>query len=276
MTGNIAPRADRIVLPGGPADLRPPEDIETVMEHLPSSIRDAAGAIEKIEPLAASRSNLVLHVLADEGHFVLKVAEGAYRIGELWAEYTCLTDLEGGLVPVPRAESFGRTENLAYLLREYVPGVPLSDVLGGPEGTAAFTQMTRVLGQIHMHLIPGPSGEEWLESSLRAAEHNMHAGVLDPNEFREGETPETMLERLRATRPVPERPCLIHGDFRAKNLIWSAGRIVAVLDWGFADVGDPYYDYAIATEYGGPETGFRFLDADRLRWMHNLSKFINI
>jgi aminoglycoside phosphotransferase (APT) family kinase protein len=276
VNGNITPRANRIVLPKGPADLGPPVNVDTVMDHLPQSIRDTTGAIGRAEPLAPSSCNLVLHVLTDEGHFVLKVAEGAYRIGELWAEYTCLTDLEGGLVPVPRAETFGRTENLAYLLREYVPGVPLSDVLGGPEGTAAFTQMTRVLGQIHMHLIPGSSGEEWLEDSLRAAEQNMHAGVLDLGEFREGETPEAMLGRLRATRPVPERPCLIHGDFRAKNLIWSAGRIVAVLDWGFADVGDPYYDYAIATEYGGPPTGFRFLDAERLRWMHDLSKFINI
>jgi hypothetical protein len=39
---------------------------------------------------------------------------------------------------------------------------------------------------------------------------------------------------------------------------------------------DPYYDYAIAMEYGGPSGGFHVLDAERLHWMHDLSKFINV
>lgn len=39
-------------------------------------------------------------------------------------------------------------------------------------------------------------------------------------------------------------PVLLHGDFWPENLIWSDGRIAAILDWEDAAVGDPLSDVA--------------------------------
>ncbi len=36
---------------------------------------------------------------------------------------------------------------------------------------------------------------------------------------------------------IPEEPCLVHGDFKASNLLIHEGRLSAVLDWEFAHSG---------------------------------------
>jgi aminoglycoside phosphotransferase (APT) family kinase protein len=42
--------------------------------------------------------------------------------------------------------------------------------------------------------------------------------------------------------PATVDPVLVHGDFRVGNFVWRDGRIVAVLDWEGAGVGDPFED----------------------------------
>jgi aminoglycoside phosphotransferase (APT) family kinase protein len=44
--------------------------------------------------------------------------------------------------------------------------------------------------------------------------------------------------------PDPDRTTLLHGDFWAGNLLWRHDRIVAVIDWEEASVGDPLTDVA--------------------------------
>lgn len=50
------------------------------------------------------------------------------------------------------------------------------------------------------------------------------------------------LVRSEPTRP--ERITLLHGDYRLGNLMVNAKGLVAVLDWEFAHLGDPYQDLA--------------------------------
>lgn len=52
---------------------------------------------------------------------------------------------------------------------------------------------------------------------------------------------------LDLTTPAPaarNRPVLVHADYWPGNLLWSDGRLVAVLDWEDAAVGDPLADLA--------------------------------
>lgn len=59
-------------------------------------------------------------------------------------------------------------------------------------------------------------------------------------------------ERIRAALapvwPLPARnePVLLHGDFWPGNVLWRDGRIVAVIDWEEAKLGDPLSDVAIS------------------------------
>jgi aminoglycoside phosphotransferase (APT) family kinase protein len=49
---------------------------------------------------------------------------------------------------------------------------------------------------------------------------------------------------LASHAPRCARPTLVHGDFRAGNLLFDGGRITGLLDWEFAHIGDPARDLA--------------------------------
>lgn len=53
---------------------------------------------------------------------------------------------------------------------------------------------------------------------------------------------------LAAVWPVPQRNAavLLHGDFWPGNILWQAGKLVAVIDWEDAKSGDPLADLAIS------------------------------
>jgi aminoglycoside phosphotransferase (APT) family kinase protein len=57
---------------------------------------------------------------------------------------------------------------------------------------------------------------------------------------------------LAARRPALQRPTLVHNDFKLDNLVLDPGdltRIVAVLDWEMATIGDPLADLGTALAY---------------------------
>lgn len=51
-------------------------------------------------------------------------------------------------------------------------------------------------------------------------------------------------DALKAAGPAPgsDQPALLHGDYWPGNLIWRDGRLVAVIDWEDARLGDPLAD----------------------------------
>ena len=52
------------------------------------------------------------------------------------------------------------------------------------------------------------------------------------------------LRWLERTKPSPARPMLCHGDFRTGNYLVADGRLAGILDWDFAQWGDPGEDIA--------------------------------
>lgn len=79
------------------------------------------------------------------------------------------------------------------------------------------------------------------------------------------------VEWLRRNPPSrPQRPAIVHADFRTGNLLVENGRLSAVLDWELAHVGDPMEDLAYLClrtwrfrNDGLPVGGFGPLDALR-------------
>ncbi|HTG39740.1 phosphotransferase family protein [Sphingomonas sp.] len=57
---------------------------------------------------------------------------------------------------------------------------------------------------------------------------------------------ERLIEWLPRTVPEQTRTSIVHGDYRIDNLIYAAdsARVVAVLDWELATLGDPLADFA--------------------------------
>jgi aminoglycoside phosphotransferase (APT) family kinase protein len=58
-----------------------------------------------------------------------------------------------------------------------------------------------------------------------------------------GEAP-AVAELLRASRPAERAPVLVHADYHYGNMLFRGGRVVALLDWEIAQVGQPLLDLA--------------------------------
>jgi len=50
--------------------------------------------------------------------------------------------------------------------------------------------------------------------------------------------------RLAETRPSPQAPTLVHGDYHYGNMLFRGGEVVGVLDWEIAELGPPEVDVA--------------------------------
>ncbi|HEX4107558.1 MAG TPA: phosphotransferase family protein [Solirubrobacteraceae bacterium] len=113
----------------------------------------------------------------------------------------------------------------------------------------------------------GPAGRELLAilASIHAVDPAALAGALDPPPAgtaaaaqavarlraaieRDRDGPEPALTDalgwLEAHLPACAQPALVHGDYRAGNLLFDGGHITGVLDWEFAHLGDPARDIA--------------------------------
>ena len=81
----------------------------------------------------------------------------------------------------------------------------------------------KTLAAIHELSRSGP-WEQWFQGQLAQARANMRTNILDPAEFVNIGTPEEVLRRLEEERPEPV-PCLLHGDFRPKNICGNRIRL---------------------------------------------------
>jgi len=76
------------------------------------------------------------------------------------------------------------------------------------------------------------------------------AGVIDEDEIHPQPIVRAAVRRLRRHPPPPaQKLAVVHGDYRSGNFLHDgAGRIIAVLDWEMAHLGDPLEDLAWATD----------------------------
>jgi aminoglycoside phosphotransferase (APT) family kinase protein len=72
------------------------------------------------------------------------------------------------------------------------------------------------------------------------------------------EAMDRLVEWLPTRMPAAETTCVVHGDFRCDNLVFhpSEPRVLAILDWELATLGDPLADFAYyLMVYRMPEAG---------------------
>lgn len=227
---------------------------EILVTSKPMAFDDLAGVAEQVQPgarLCGTRRlkggvSANVHALELEGTDGLRRtvvvrhhggAEWKDRPGHVAAmEYGLLQAAHRNELPVPEPLLLDTSGNLfpePFLVMEFVDGS--TDVPAG-ELDACLEIMATTL--VRLHEVP-TEGLPELPSRI------------DPLPELFDYLPE--LDEWRSLRQHLEgctdsayqgRPVLLHGDFWPGNLVWREGRLIAILDWEDAALGDPAADVA--------------------------------
>ena len=233
-------------------------DLDRLRGYLGSS-RDLTGRM-----FAGGRSNLTYAITDGEQCWVLRRPPLGHVLPtahDMSREYTVLTALAPTDVPVPTTLAFcddNDVNDAPFYVMEMVDGVILRTAaeiakLSPEDARRCADQLVDVLVAIHAvdYKAAGLSefgrpdgyverqvrrwGEQWERSKTR-------------------ELPEIdeLARRLRAALPESPPPTIVHGDYRLDNTMLAPddpGRIVAVLDWEMATLGDPLADVGLFLLY---------------------------
>jgi aminoglycoside phosphotransferase len=247
------------------------------------------GCVRKIKQLRNARCNNVYYISADNGEYVIKIATGGVRKQELKNEADIMVSIKDK-VNVPNIFMLKEKGNISFVLMEYINGDTLQKLLSNSTKNKhdLIHGMGQTLSLIHK-INPQQvcDYENSLTLLLQKATENMENNFLDEDEFiidNEYVEPEKLLNSLTSRYPKMAAVCLLHGDYRPKNIIYNNRNIV--IDWGLSIIGDPYYDLAIILDcyYLNKQEqtifldgyGIKDIDAERLAYFRNLSKFINV
>jgi aminoglycoside phosphotransferase (APT) family kinase protein len=173
-------------------------------------------------------------VLVVDDAWVLRWPRHRLAVEEIEHEVELLPALAPLLpVEVPRFEYVSRDPWLvAYPL---IRGEPL--VAEDPDGVRGFLD---ALHAVDADSIPAPR-PDWLETYREQADEfrRLVLPLLDPDERAGGGALLAETETLTGFRPA-----LTHSDLGPSHLLVRDEKLVGVIDWGDARVGDPALDYA--------------------------------
>ncbi len=125
------------------------------------------------------------------------------------------------------------------------------------------------LHSIDLSDVPGPPSiggrgvalqtrDEITRTSIAAAAHLIDAASLSD-----------AWDDALSAEPMAGEGSWIHGDIASGNLLFTAGRLTAVIDFAMCGVGDPACDLLVAWELFGPSERDQFrqlLDVDEAVW----------
>ena len=227
---------------------------------------DGASADRELtaELIAGGRSNLTYGISDGEHRWVLRrpplghVLPTAHDMGR---EYRVLSGLADTDVPVPRTHAFCDDDSVngaPFYVMQRVDGQILrtaDDIarLRADQAAACSRELIDVLARIHtvdyeavgLGDFGHPDG--YLERQVRRwGEQWERSKAADLRAVDE------LARRLRAALPESGPPTIVHGDYRLDNTMLAPEdptRIVAVLDWEMATLGDPLADVGLFLLY---------------------------
>jgi aminoglycoside phosphotransferase (APT) family kinase protein len=212
----------------------------------------------KVEPLTGGSSNAMFVIERGDARWVLRrparVAVDRANEG-MRREFRILAALAGTDVPHPEVVALCDDHDVlgcTFYLMQRVQGVnpfPLPAVFESDQRRAEVAySMVEALGRLH--------SVDWLTAGLADLGHpeGFHQRQVDrwsrqlaSYEGRDLPGLEKVMAWLESNLPDDGAPTIMHGDFHMLNVLIAPeppGRVVAILDWETATIGDPLLDLA--------------------------------
>ena len=173
-------------------------------------------------------------VLILEDEWVLRIPRVEQAAAKLAKEAELLPAL-APLLPleIPRFEHVSREP--AYVVYRLIPGEPLQGE--DPDGVRGFLEALHALDPAEL---PIPPMNDWVAAWRQQAAvfRRVVLPLLDGDERSAGDALLQETETLTGFEPA-----LTHCDLEACHLLVREGRLVGVIDWAGARIGDPALDY---------------------------------
>jgi len=234
-------------------------------ERLPDLAGDAGGAPLEVEQFPGGFSNLTYLLRLGPRELVLRRpprgsdVRSAHDMGR---EHRILSALHAVYPKAPRplAECQDSTViGAPFYVMERVRGVILRDGARLPEGALGPDTMSRlssalVDGLVELHAVDfaacslGGLGRPEGYVARQVSGWTERWAKARTDDVPDVDTAAAWLSR---NQPADGAPALIHNDFKYDNLVLNAGldRILAVLDWEMATIGDPLLDLGTSLGY---------------------------
>jgi aminoglycoside phosphotransferase (APT) family kinase protein len=183
-------------------------------------------------PLVEIDSGWDFKVLILDDEWILRIPRVDTAAAKLAKEVGLLPALAPALsVEIPRFEQVSREP--PFVVYRLIRGEPLRD---DADGVRSFVEALHSIDTAGLEL-PRP---DWLEAWGEQADVFRDAvlPLLDPDERAVGEELLGEVETLTGFTP-----CVTHCDIGPEHLLCRDGRLVGVIDWAGARVGDPALDY---------------------------------
>lgn len=221
-------------------------------QHLPEY-----ASVIGVAQFAGGQSNPTFRIDTGAGPLVLRkqppgrLLPGAHAVDR---EYRVLEALRDSEVPVPRVAHFcadAEVIGTPFYLMECLQGRVFRDLLlpgvSAAERGAIYAAMVETLARLHRvdwkALGLGDFGkpQNYLARQLALWSRQYQAARREPVPAME-----RLVDWLTDHLPGEQSPAIAHGDYRLENLLFDARepRVIAVLDWELATLGDPLSDLA--------------------------------
>ncbi|WP_327151980.1 phosphotransferase family protein [Nocardia sp. NBC_01329] len=239
------------------SDTAPPGiSVPLLEEFLRTEVPGLLSGPLRVELLAGGRSNLTYLLTDGTGRWVLRRPPLGHVLAtahDMTREYRVLRALHPTDVPVPKPLVIAGAEIIGapFYVMEFASGVVLRERAQLDAFGAASEQLAAglvaTLGRLHQ-LAPESVGLGDLgrPAGYLARQLRRWAAQLAASHSRDLPDLTSLGERLGRILPAGQAPGIVHGDYRLDNVVVDPadGRVVGVLDWEMATIGDPLTDLA--------------------------------
>jgi aminoglycoside phosphotransferase (APT) family kinase protein len=250
--------SDRQSQYAGTAGMRPGQEIDTgcLDRWLQSHVEDYAGPL-LIEQFKGGQSNPTYKLRTPSMDYVLRrkppgeLLSGAHAVDR---EFRVISVLERAGFPVARAYALcsdTRVIGTAFYVMQMVEGRIFWDTtlpgLGVAERPAYFDLMNATIARLHSFDPTALGLADYGKPGNYFARQIARWSRQYSEDEAAGRNPDMdrLIEWLPANIPPGDESSIVHGDFRADNLIFhpTEPKILAVLDWELSTLGHPLADF---------------------------------